>query len=283
MSKLFPVIALTGASGAGKSNIKEIFTGIFDELDISVLYVEGDSFHKYNRVQMENLIKSDNTLTHFSPKANLLKKLENVLSDFGSKGEATVRKYIHSSEEGREHSLSPGNFTAWQQTTRDHSMLFYEGLHGGHSGRDANVLKHIDLLIGIAPVINLEWIQKLHRDIEVRGHSVEHTKNVILARMGDYFKYICPQFSKTDINIQRIPLTDTSNPFDVSEVPKISKSLAIIELKNETKFSCDLIKISEEIKSSFMSSSNTLVVPGLALDTAIKKIFTPIIKTLETH
>jgi hypothetical protein len=49
----------------------------------------------------------------------------------------------------------------------------------------------------VVPIINLEWIQKLHRDKTARGYSREAIVETILRRMPDYIHYICPQFSRT--------------------------------------------------------------------------------------
>ena len=77
---------------------------------------------------------------------------------------------------------------------------------------EVNVARHADLTIGVVPIINLEWIQKLHRDKETRGYSTEAVVDTILRRMPDYVNYICPQFSQTHVNFQRVPTVDTSNP-----------------------------------------------------------------------
>ena len=62
----------------------------------------------------------------------------------------------------------------------------------------------------MVPIINLEWIQKLHRDKNLRGYSQEAVVDTILRRMPDYVNHICPQFSRTHVNFQRVPTVDTS-------------------------------------------------------------------------
>ena len=89
-------------------------------------------------------------------------------------------------------------------------LLFYEGLHGAVVTPEVNVARHVDLLIGVVPIINLEWIQKLHRDKKARGYSHEAVVDTILRRIPDYVNYICPQFSETHVNFQRVPTVDTS-------------------------------------------------------------------------
>ena len=70
-------------------------------------------------------------------------------------------------------------------------LLFYEGLHGAVVTPEVNIAQHPDLLIGVVPVINLEWIQKLYRDKKQRGYSTEAVTDTILRRMPDYVNYIC--------------------------------------------------------------------------------------------
>jgi phosphoribulokinase len=89
---------------------------------------------------------------------------------------------------------------------------FYEGLHGAATTDTVDIGRYVDLCIGVVPIINLEWIQKLHRDKAQRGYSTEAVMDTILRRMPDYINYICPQFSgRTSIfsgcrrSIPRIP------------------------------------------------------------------------------
>jgi phosphoribulokinase len=97
--------------------------------------------------------------------------------------------------------------------------MFYEGLHGAAVTDKVNVAHHADLLVGVVPTVNLEWIQKLHRDKNQRGYSTEAVVDTILRRMPDYINYITPQFSRTHINFQRVPTVDTSNPFIARDIP----------------------------------------------------------------
>ena len=102
-----------------------------------------------------------------------------------------------------------GTFTPWTQLPAETDLLFYEGLHGGVVTERVNVARYVDLMIGVVPIINLEWIQKVHRDTAERGYSPEAVTDTILRRMYDYTHYIVPQFSRTDINFQRVPTVDT--------------------------------------------------------------------------
>ena len=121
---------------------------------------------------------------------------------------------MHDAEEAeRFTSGPPGTFTRLagaRAAARD--LLFYEGLHGAVVTDKVNIAHHADLKIGVVPIINLEWIQKIHRDKAARGYSTEAVTDTILRRMPDYVNYICPQFAETDINFQRVPTVDTSNP-----------------------------------------------------------------------
>ena len=80
--------------------------------------------------------------------------------------------------------------------------------------------------------INLEWIQKLHRDRAARGYSTEAVTDTILRRMPDYINYIIPQFTQTDINFQRVPTVDTSNPFIARWIPTPDESIVVIRFRD---------------------------------------------------
>jgi len=280
MSSRFPVIALTGASGAGKTNVKEIFKKIFLKSEIRTHFVEGDSFHKYSRREMDLRRKKKENITHFCPEANLLKELENLFQTFSQTGRGKTRQYIHTLKDSLEYNTEVGNFTTWEELSDEFDLLFYEGLHGGYADNNINIARHVDLLIGIAPVINLEWMQKIKRDELIRGYSKKSAIEMIMHRLPHYAKYICPQFSRTDANLQRVPLVDTSDPFSEKSVPDDSKSLFIFEIKNQDKIHVDLKTIPKKIPGSLLSSPNSLAIPGTSLDKLLTTVFSPTINRL---
>jgi phosphoribulokinase len=131
------------------------------------------------------------------------------------------------------------------------------------------------LLIGVVPIINLEWIQKLHRDKAARGHSHEAIVDTILRRMPDYVNYICPQFSESHVNFQRVPTVDTSNPFVARDIPNADESMLVIRFRNPK--GIDFPYLLSMLKDSFMSRANTVVCPGGKMGLAMQLIFTPMI------
>ena len=281
MSKKFPIIAITGSSGAGTSTVRESFQHIFIRDNINSTIIEGDSFHKYERNEMDDLIgkyRNDCNIhfSHFSPKANLLGELEKTFDTFSKTGKCKTRKYVHTEEEGRNYNLSPGKMTPWEEAESD--FLFYEGLHGGYVGEDADVAKHVDLLVGVVPIINLEWIQKLHRDNKVRGYKKDAVVQTILNRMPDYIDYICPQFSRTHINFQRVPMVDTSNPFIARDIPSADESFVVIRFNDPT--GVDFPYLLRMLNGSMMTRPNTIIVPGGKMGLAMQFIFTPLIRIM---
>ncbi|MEN8130826.1 MAG: phosphoribulokinase, partial [Pseudomonadota bacterium] len=224
MSQKHPVVAVTGSSGAGTTTVKRAFEHIFYRDGIKAAVVEGDSFHRYNRVEMKTKM-ADEGLSHFGPDANIFDALEDLVKTYGDTGGGKKRYYIHSDEEAEYHngrlniSAKPGEFTPWEDIEEGTDLMFYEGLHGLVVTEQANVAQHVDLGIGVVPVVNLEWIQKIFRDNAERGYSAEAIVDTILRRMPDYINHITPQFSRTDINFQRVPTVDTSNPFIAREIP----------------------------------------------------------------
>jgi phosphoribulokinase len=171
-----------------------------------------------------------------------------------------------------------GAFTPWKDLPRGTDLLFYEGLHGAVVTSKVNVAKHADLKIGVVPVINLEWIQKLTRDKSLRGYSHDEAVDAILTRMPDYVNYICPQFTETDINFQRVPTVDTSNPFIARWIPTPDESMVIIRFRDPR--GIDFPYLLSMIPDSFMSRANSIVIPGGKLDLAMQLILTPHILAL---
>ncbi len=288
MSKKYSVVAVTGSSGAGTSTVKRAFEHIFLRENIHPVIIEGDSFHCYNRVEMKETMQQatevgDPNFSHFGPEANLFDKLEETFRVYGKTGGGKKRYYLHSDEEATQHnarlrtSHKAGEFTPWEDMPQNTDLLFYEGLHGGVVTDDVNVAKFVDLLIGVVPIVNLEWIQKIHRDKAERGYAPEATVATILRRMPDYVHYITPQFSRADINFQRVPLVDTSNPFIARDIPTSDESLVIIRFKDPAKFDINFPYLLSMLHGSSMSRRNDLVVPGGKMGLAMEFILTPII------
>ncbi len=290
MSKKHPVVAVTGSSGAGTTTVKVAFEHIFRREGINPVVVEGDSFHRYDRAAMKGAIEEftakGKQLSHFGPDSNLFDKIEELFKQYGESGTGAKRYYLHSDEEADEHNarlntdLGPGQFTPWEDISAGSDLLFYEGLHGGVVTEDANVAKYVDLLIGVVPIVNLEWIQKIFRDNAQRGYSAEAIVDTILRRMPDYVNYITPQFSRTDINFQRVPTVDTSNPFIARDIPTPDESFVVIRFRDPAKFSVDFPYLLSMLDNSFMSRRNTIVVPGSKMGFAMEIILAPIIEQI---
>jgi phosphoribulokinase len=283
MSAKHPVLAITGSSGAGTTTVTTTFQQIFRREGVNAAIVYGDAFHRYDRDEMrarmeEAQAKGEMTFSHFGPEANLFEELETLFRVYGEAGTGKVRKYLHEEEEAALHQRKAGTFTPWEDLPAGTDMLFYEGLHGAVVTDSVNVAKHADLLIGVVPVINLEWVQKLHRDKLVRGYSQEAIVDAILRRMPDYINYICPQFTHTDINFQRVPTVDTSNPFIARWIPTPDESMVVIRFRDP--HGIDFPYLLSMIHSSFMSRANSIVIPGGKLDIAMQLILTPMILKL---
>jgi phosphoribulokinase len=283
MSIKHPIVAITGSSGAGTTTVMSSFKHIFRRDGIKAQVLEGDSMHRYDRMAMRAEMKKqmeagNNNFSHFGPEANLLIELAEIFKTFGATGGGKVRKYIHDASEGAEFKQDPGTFTPWQDMIPDADLLFYEGLHGGYVGPDANVAQHVDLLVGVVPIINLEWIQKLHRDQNMRGYSQEAVMDTILRRMPDYINHICPQFSRTHVNFQRVPTVDTSNPFIAKDIPSPDESMVVIRFANPK--GIDFPYLLSMLNNSMMTRPNTLVIPGGKMGLAMQLIFTPMIMRL---
>jgi phosphoribulokinase len=256
------------------------FEQIFRREKVQAAFVEGDSLHRYDRAQMKQqmsqaLERGDHHFSHFGPDANLFAELEELFRVYGETGGGKFRRYLHDEAEAARCNQRPGTFTAWEDFPADTDLLFYEGLHGAIKTDEVDVARHVDLLIGVTPVVNLEWIQKLHRDRSTRGYSAEAVTGTILRRMHDYVHYICPQFSRTHINFQRVPVVDTSNPFIARFIPAPDESFLVIRFANPR--GIDFPYLLSMLPDSFMSRPNTIVCPGGKMDLAMQLILTPMI------
>jgi len=283
MSARHPIIAVTGSSGAGTTSVSRTFEWIFRRESIGAHIVEGDSFHRYNREEMKAKIaeasrKGNQHLSHFGPDNNLLEELEELFRTYSEGGRGQTRRYLHSAEEAAPFAQPPGTFTAWTEIPPGTDLLYYEGLHGALVNETVNIAQHADLIIGVVPIINLEWIQKLHRDKGTRGYSTEAVVDTILRRMPDYVNYICPQFSHTHINFQRVPTVDTSNPFIARYIPTADESFVVIRFAKPR--GIDFPYLLSMIQGSFMSRPNIIVVPGGKMELAMQLILTPMILKL---
>jgi len=282
MSAKHPIIAITGSSGAGTTSVTKTFENIFRRESVAAAIVEGDSFHRYDRQAMKVAMAEAEAqnrphFSHFGEDANLFAELQELFRSYAETGNGQSRKYLHNDEEALPYKQPAGTFTPWE-TLPESDLLFYEGLHGGVTTEKVDVARFADLLIGVVPVINLEWIQKIHRDRSTRGYSTEAVTDVILRRMHEYVHYICPQFTRTHINFQRVPVVDTSDPFIARTIPTADESLVVIRFANPRGF--DFPYLLSMLHDSFMSRANTLVVPGGKMELAMQLIFTPMIMRL---
>ncbi len=283
MSLKHPVIAITGSSGAGTTSVTRSFQHIFRREKINAEIIEGDSFHRYDREAMkakmeERTAAGDNHFSHFGPEANLLADLEGLFREYGETGGGKRRHYVHDDEEAKSYGAAPGTFTEWVDLPVETDVLFYEGLHGAIKTDQVDVARHVDLRVGVVPIINLEWIQKIHRDKAQRGYSTEAVMDTILRRMPDYINYICPQFSQTHVNFQRVPTVDTSNPLVAKDIPTLDESYLVIRFANPR--GIDFAYLLSMIHDSFMSRPNIIVCPGGKMGLAMQIIFTPMILQL---
>ena len=283
MSVKHPIIAITGSSGAGTSTVMQSFQHIFRREKINAQIVEGDSFHRYDRLAMRAEMKAQEekgnlNFSHFGPEANLLAELEQLFVNYGRSGTGQVRKYLHDAGEAEPWQQAPGTFTPWQDIPGDTDLMFYEGLHGAWAGDGIDIAQQVDLCVGVVPIINLEWIQKLHRDQKLRGYSQEAVTDTILRRMPDYVSHLCPQFSHTHVNFQRVPIVDTSNPFIARDIPTADESMVVIRFANPK--GIDFQYLLSILHGAMLTRPNTLVVPGGKMGLAMQMIFTPMVLRL---
>ena len=307
MSQKHPIVAITGASGAGTTVVKRAFEYIFQRENLSAAFVSGECFRRYDREEMQRVLAKNEaegkSLSPYGPEVNRFDLLESLFDSYAQTGSGEYRRYV-SREAGTEFETPEGCFSEIEPLPGNTDLLFYEGLHGGvvadkwsrrsmsdsHNPRviierrntDKNtgvdVAQHVDLLLGVVPVVNLEWIQKITHDKHTKGYSSEATSRRIVERMQDYIHFIVPQFSVSDINFQRVPIVDTSNPFITAEIPETQECIVVIRFRDPKRY--DLPQLLKQIDGAFMSRPNSMVISGSQMKQAIDVICTPLIQEL---
>ncbi|GKX55504.1 phosphoribulokinase [Leminorella grimontii] len=282
MSAAHPIIAVTGSSGAGTTTTSQAFRKIFQQLNLNAARIDGDAYHRYTRPEMDAEIRrareQGRHISYFGPEANDFAALESGFAEYGQSGSGRTRKYLHTYDEAVPYRQLPGTFTPWSGLPDGTDLLFYEGLHGGIVTEKHDVARHVDLLVGVVPIVNLEWIQKLIRDTVEREHSREAVLDSVVRSMDDYINYITPQFSRTHINFQRVPTVDTSDPFSAKSIPTLDESLVVIHFRGLS--GIDFPYLLAMLQGSFISQTNTLVIPGGKVGLAMELIITPLIQQL---
>lgn len=308
--KKHPIVAITGASGAGTTAVQQAFKEIFYRQGIKATFVHGDSFFKYDQAEMCVKIaeaeQEGRSISTYGPELNDFERLEHLFKQYSETGSGQIRHLV--SDDNVDRFQQPiGTFTNWEDIPGDSDLLFYEGLHGGvvaetwsrrkmspshnprvvqerrrRSGKNSvDVARYVDLLIGVVPAINLEWIQKIHNEKRCRNLSTEEVTASILGRLQDYIHFIVPQFSVTDINFQRMPVVDTSNPFIARDVPTEAESVVVVRFREPEKY--DFPHFLKRIHNSFMSRRNTMVIPGGEMKNALDVICAPMIERCCGH
>ena len=124
MSIKHPIISVTGSSGAGTSSVKSTFEQIFRRENVTSMAIEGDAFHRYDRMEMKKVMaeeaeKDNLNFSHFGPEANLLAELEAEFRRYGETGFCRTRRYVHDQEEADILGTPPGNFTDWTEQSEE--------------------------------------------------------------------------------------------------------------------------------------------------------------------
>lgn len=303
MSLDHPIIAVTGASGAGTTMVQQAFKEIFYRQGIKAAFAEGDAFLRYSDTETEKIIShalaEGRHISCYGPDLNNFQQLESLFSQYSEQGSGRLR-YKVSQENQHRYSQPVGEFTEWQDVPVDTDCLFYEGMHGGvvadtwtrrkdngvtvendrrtPENKGVDVVQYVDLLIGVVPAINLEWIQRIHHDQHTKQCSAQKTTDNIVEQLRDYIHFIVPQFSVSDINFQRMPVVDTSNPFDVDRVPAEYESVIVVSFKEPAKH--DVVNYASRIDDARLTGRNSLLIPGGQLQHALDVICAPLIEAL---
>jgi phosphoribulokinase len=284
MSAKFPIVAVTGSSGAGSPVVTTAIRHLLGRQQARYAIVDGDGFHRFDRSEFPGVVKQaaerGRDLSHFAPEANLLDMLESLLREFTQHGRGMHRRYVHDQNDALETGCREGTFTAWEPIAEGTEILVYEGLHGCFVSDTVDVARYADLRVGVVPIVNLEWIQKIQRDTRERGYSVEAVMDTVERRLSDYVHYITPQFSRTDINFQRIPMVDTANPFESQEPPTLTESKIVVRFRRVKDLPYSFPQLLERLPGSFMSRRNNLVIDGSDFELGLEVVLEPFMEKL---
>lgn len=282
MSRKHPIVAIARPSGVVTPEMLKSFDRVFRRKNIVAAIVQGDGFHRYSRIDMKKELAKANSegnphFSHFGPDANLFDELEDLFRCYGENGAGRRRYYLHNDNDVENcayEGLQSGEFTPWENLPEGSDLLFYQGMHGCITTGDTDIAQYVDLKLGIAPIINMEWMQKIDSDTTQRGYSEEAVMDIILKRMHDYVHYLIPQFQTTDINFQLAPVVDTSDPYCTNSVPSVDECVIVIRFREPEKIGIDFPFLLSKISNSWMSRRNSIVVPGGKMGLAMELILT---------
>ena len=282
MSAEHPIVAITGAMESGSVSVIQALERIFYRERVKAAYIDGSAFRRYDRNTMREAVREaeeqGKTLGHFGPEGNHLEKLESLFFEYAATGGGLFRHYLHTDKQAQKYAQKVGTFTPWERMDPDSDLLLYRGLHGAAVADDIDLSQYPDLSIGVAPNANLEWMSKIQHEVQNRDVALEDAKTALLKRLDDYVHHITPQFMRTHINFQLIPLVDTSDPFGAEVVPSADECYLIIHFVD--KYWPDFVPLLADIPGAFMTRRNTMVVPSSKMLMAIELVLMPIIHEL---
>ena len=197
-------------------------------------FVEGDSFHRYDRQEMKDAIaeaeaRAATTSAISARKPTCFEELEALFRDVRRERhrpgpQIPAQRSARPSRTARSRAPSPPG----QDIPPGHRPAVLRGAarggrhrrRGRRPDRGPAGRRRADHQPGVDP--------EDQPGQDRRGYSAEAVMDTILRRMPDYVNYICPQFSRTHINFQRVPTVDTSNPFIARDIPTADESFVII-------------------------------------------------------
>ena len=283
MSVQHPVVAVTGSSGAGTTSVTKTFQHIFRREGITPAIVEGDTFHRYDRKEMKLAMAAaertrTTTSSHFGPEANLLRELEKLFRGTARRAPASPASTCTTTTKPRPTARSRAPSRPGRICSRAATCC---------STRDCTAPRSpTPSTSSSTPTCWSAWCRSStwsgsRRCTGTRrpaGTPPRPSPTRSCAGCRTTCNYICPQFSRTDINFQRVPTVDTSDPFTARYIPSADESFLIIRFANPR--GIDFPYLLSMLHDSFMSRPNIIVVPGGKMELSMQLIFTPLILRL---
>ena len=166
MSAKHPVIAVTGFSGAGTTTTGVAFRKIFQQLNIRAAELEAtaSTLHPAGNGRGDPQgARSGRDISYFGPGPTTSACCSRALSSTAKRHRPFAQVPAHLRRSGA-YNPGAGHLHPVGATAGADRRAVLRGAARRCGREHHDVASHVDLLVGVVPIVNLEWIQKLIRD-----------------------------------------------------------------------------------------------------------------------
>ena len=234
MSTLHPIISITGSSGAGTTSVKRTFEQIFRREKIDAAFIEGDAFHRYDRAAMkakvaEEEARGNPNFSHFSAGGEPARDARGGLRGVRPSGHRPHPNTTSTTPRRRRSTASP---PAPSPPGRDFEPQRPPVLRGParlrrhRQGQPRAARRPQDRRgAGRQPRMDPEDPPRPRhpRLLDRGGHRHDPAPDARLRPL-----HLPAVHRRRDINFQRVPIVDTSNPFIARWIPTPDELMVVI-------------------------------------------------------